>query len=554
MLDSFRLRLTLFFGGLSLVLGLGLALYVNQVASANLTQASGEALEGLGRSAAMLLARTLYEREREVLLLSKTPTLTSGDLASPVLQARLNLIKESYPHYAWIGVADTQGTVLSSGDGLLLGQNVAQRPWFQAGQKGVFVGDVHKAVLLAKLLDGGGGSEEPLRFVDFAAPIHDANGALRGVVATHVHWSWVGGILNTVLGNESVAHGVQAMILGREGEWLHPFEYIGVLQVPADLPADGQFRVVEWADGGRYLTSRTLVRADTANELGWQIILRQPVAQALAPVAEMQRNLLILAGLALGVGALLVYRLAGSFSRPVEQLAEAAHVIERGNDTHAFEVESPLREIRNLAASLRGMTDTLAAQRWALQETNLNLEHQVEVRTQELQEANQMLERLARQDALTGLNNRRAADERLLEEFQRWGRSGATYALLLMDIDFFKRVNDTYGHKEGDRVLQHVAELLRRQVRSTDFLARFGGEEFLALLPDTDREGAQVMAEKLRAQVEASPLEPVGRVTLSIGLALIKVGDTDPEAALRRADAALYRAKGAGRNRVDAAD
>ena len=554
MLDSFRLRLTLFFGGLSLVLGLGLALYVNQVASANLTQASGEALEGLGRSAAMLLARTLYEREREVLLLSKTPTLTSGDLAGPVLQEQLNQIKASYPHYAWVGVTDPQGTVLSSGDGLLLGQNVAQRPWFQAGLQGVFVGDVHKAVLLAKLLDGGGGSEEPLRFVDFAAPIHDANGALRGVVATHVHWSWVGGILNTVLGNESVAHGVQAMILGREGEWLHPFEYIGVLQVPADLPADGQFRVVEWADGGRYLTSRTLVRADTANELGWQIILRQPVAEALAPVAEMQRNLLILAGVALGVGALLVYRLAGSFSRPVEQLAEAAHVIERGNDTHAFEVESPLREIRNLAGSLRGMTDTLAAQRWALQETNLNLEHQVEVRTQELQEANQMLERLARQDALTGLNNRRAADERLLEEFQRWGRSGATYALLLMDIDFFKRVNDTYGHEEGDRVLQHVAELLRQQVRSTDFLARFGGEEFLALLPDTDREGAQVMAEKLRAQVEASPLEPVGRVTLSIGLALIKAGDTDPEAALRRADAALYRAKGAGRNRVDAAD
>lgn len=552
MLDSFRLRLTFFFGGLTLIMGLGLALYVNQVASSNLTQASGEALRNLGRSAAMLLGRTLHEREREVTLLSKSPTLTSGDLVGPVLQKRIDQLKASYPDYAWIGVVDPQGKVISSSDGLLRGQNVAQRPWFQAGLKGVYVGDVHKAVMLAKLLHAGSSDEGPLRFVDFAAPIYDGSGALRGVVATHVHWSWVGGILTTVLGDGAPAQGVEAMILSREGEWLHPFEHIGALKVPANLPTDGQFGVVEWADGARYLTSRTLVQAGVVNELGWQIILRQPVTEALEPVDRMQRNLLIASGLAVVVCALLVHRLAGGFSRPVEQLAEAAHVIERGNDTHAFEVGSPLREIRNLTASLRGMMETLAAQRWALQESNVNLERQVEARTLELQQANEALECLARQDALTGLHNRRAADERLQDEFLRWRRCGVTYAVLLMDIDFFKRINDTYGHEEGDRVLQQVAGLLRRQVRRTDFLARFGGEEFLAILPGTDQAGAMMMAEKLRAQIEASSLAPVGGVTLSIGLALAETGDDNRETAVRRADDALYRAKGAGRNQVAA--
>lgn len=550
MLDSFRLRLTLFFVGLSLVLGLGPALYVHQVASAKLTQASGETLQGLGRSAALLLARTLYEREREVRLLSKTPSLTRGAWEAPALRERLDEIKASYPHYVWVGVVDVRGEVRAAGDGLWIGQNVAERPWFRAGLTGTFVGDMHEALGPQPGSAGGVGAAAPLRFVDFAAPIRDPSGSVRGVVATHVHGSWGDAIFATVLGQEPLAHGVEALILSRSGAWLYPFEAVGVLPVPADLPVEGAFQVVQWPDGGDYLTARLPVRADTANELGWQIILRQPVAKALAPVAEMRRDMLLLAAVAVVLAAFLAYRLAGSFSRPVEQLAVAAQVIAQGNDTHAFEVASRLREIRELAAALRDMTDTLAAQRWDLQAINFNLERQIEARTLELQEANQALARLARQDPLTGLHNRRAADERLEAEFQRWTRSGAEYAVLLMDIDCFKRVNDTHGHEVGDRVLQHVASELRQQMRSTDFLARFGGEEFLAILPDTDRDGARVMAEKLRHHVAERPIAPVGQVTLSIGLAPVKAEDGDCEAAVRRADAALYAAKDAGRNRV----
>lgn len=552
MLRSFRLRLIFFFGGLTLILGGALVLYVNHVASANLTQASGEALQSLGRSASLLLARTLAEREREVLLLSRTPLLVSGQLHGAALQKRFDEIKASYPHYAWIGLADTEGRVISSGDGLLLGQSVAQRPWYQVGRGKIFVGDVHKAVLLSKLLQPQA-DRQPLRFLDFAAPVLDPQGSLRGVVATHVHWSWVKEMLGAVLGGAPASQGVEALILGKDGEWLHPFERIGTLAVPADLPADGTYRVVNWGDAGLFLTSRTRVEAGTGNELGWQIILRQPKSEALAPVSLLQRNLLMLGGATFLVGVLLVYRLASGFSRPVEQLAKAAHVIERGDDTHAFQVQSPLREISNLAASLRGMTRTLLAQRLSLQESNAHLEQQVHARTLELQEANQALERLARQDALTGLSNRRAADERLQAEFLRVGRSGVGYALLLMDIDHFKRVNDTFGHEEGDKVLQHVASRLGLQVRSTDCVARFGGEEFLVILPATELDGALIIAEKIRRDVAAMSLEPVGQVTLSIGLALASPEDTDREAALRRADALLYRAKSEGRNRVVAA-
>ena len=154
-------------------------------------------------------------------------------------------------------------------------------------------------------------------------------------------------------------------------------------------------------------------------------------------------------------------------------------------------------------------------------------------------------------DGLTGLANRRAVDDRLRGEFLRMKRSAGRCAVLMVDIDHFKYVNDRHGHAIGDEVLRCVAAVIRDSVRESDFVARFGGEEFLVVLPDTDREGARTLAEKIRVAVaEARMPRYAGQLHISVGVAVATPADEDEAVAVALADARLYAAKAAGRNRV----
>ena len=160
-------------------------------------------------------------------------------------------------------------------------------------------------------------------------------------------------------------------------------------------------------------------------------------------------------------------------------------------------------------------------------------------------------------DPLTGLLNRRGLDTRALEAVALARRHGRPLACLVIDLDHFKRINDTYGHAAGDVVLQAVAERLHRETRISDLAARFGGEEFLILMPETSSEGATVAAEKLRAACEAEPVfyaSPEGAITIpltcSIGAASWRPGMGEPPDLFDEADRALYEAKRRGRNCV----
>ena len=167
----------------------------------------------------------------------------------------------------------------------------------------------------------------------------------------------------------------------------------------------------------------------------------------------------------------------------------------------------------------------------------------------------EQMERLATIDGLTGLVNRRTFNTQMqarLREAQRYQRP---LSLLLLDIDHFKKVNDTFGHPAGDAVLRGVAQLAQAQARETDLVARYGGEEMALVLPETDARGALIIAERIRAVVAAAQhLTEQGaiKVTLSVGVATWPGAGEDPEALLESADKALYRAKQSGRNRVEA--
>jgi diguanylate cyclase (GGDEF)-like protein len=163
------------------------------------------------------------------------------------------------------------------------------------------------------------------------------------------------------------------------------------------------------------------------------------------------------------------------------------------------------------------------------------------------------IKRMAVTDGLTGLNNHKNFHERLGAEIRRFQRTLRPFSLLLMDIDFFKKINDAYGHQAGDEVLREVAEIVKKALRDIDMAARYGGEEFAVLLIDTDKKGAASMAERLRKRIMKSAFNVDGnniKVTVSIGVASCREDAEGTEELIAKADRALYRAKEAGRNRV----
>ena len=197
-----------------------------------------------------------------------------------------------------------------------------------------------------------------------------------------------------------------------------------------------------------------------------------------------------------------------------------------------------------------------------IEDDRRRLRRKVDVRTRELVEKNAQLERMATTDELTGLPNRRFFLDSLERELRKLTRvpTDQHLSLLVLDLDRFKTVNDRFGHAAGDEVLRLVARGLAQTVRATDLPARFGGEEFAILLPNTGAEGARFLAEKLRSEVEGERLRFDGHdltVTISVGVATIsspsRYDDAIAEDLLKRADEAMYRAKSGGRNRVVAA-
>jgi diguanylate cyclase len=162
----------------------------------------------------------------------------------------------------------------------------------------------------------------------------------------------------------------------------------------------------------------------------------------------------------------------------------------------------------------------------------------------------------AMRDPLTGLHNRLAYQERMEHEYARWKRYRQPLVLIVLDVDRFKVINDSYGHKAGDKALKLIANQLQQNLRECDFLARFGGEEFVAIMPETRLQDAQGAADKLRQAVEQCQFHYQGQqvpITISAGMAELR-GEDDPDRLFQRADHALYLAKEAGRNRVHTAE
>lgn len=239
--------------------------------------------------------------------------------------------------------------------------------------------------------------------------------------------------------------------------------------------------------------------------------------------------------------------------RPLNKLIDHIAQITKGNlDIAEIPVGKRDDEIGQLSQAFNKMHGTIKEQIQQLNNHRENLEREVRERTQELEEANKKLDLISRTDELTQLPNRRDMQRTIEKEVTRTERTNKPFSFIFFDIDHFKNVNDTYGHAAGDLVLKHVSSSIRSLLRKYDVLARFGGEEFLTLLPETPLEDSSVVAERFRKQIENSSVKFGDleiKVTITLGVALYD-SRLGADHSIQLADKALYEGKESGRNKV----
>lgn len=270
-------------------------------------------------------------------------------------------------------------------------------------------------------------------------------------------------------------------------------------------------------------------------ELSWAIFIQQPYEAVYWSLGRMRRLSIVVGALSLCFAVLLAFLISRYITRSISKLTHGVRQVANRNFTYKVDINSK-NEIGELANTFNEMVDQLNSHR------------------KDLEEKQKELELLARTDALTGLNNHRTFMNELTYEIGQAVRHSSPLSVMILDLDNFKHVNDTYGHLIGDRVLLMIAELITKHVRLTDITARYGGDEFCVALPNTTAQGARLVARNLREEIADKEFSADGaapfHVTCSIGLAQFHKDMKNSLVILKFADQALYKAKSAGRNRV----
>jgi diguanylate cyclase (GGDEF)-like protein len=282
-------------------------------------------------------------------------------------------------------------------------------------------------------------------------------------------------------------------------------------------------------------------------KLGWWLVYEEDYGRAMAPVIEAQRRIWVSVLIVGAIAILAALRIAQSILKPIKGLALGASRINEG----LVGVKIPRGaddEIGMMIDTFNEMATKISVSQAELQYKNKMLDSQ----NDRLKETNERLEKLSVTDGLTGLFNHRHFWNLLNTELTRVNLHQGHLALVLLDLDDFKKVNDKFGHSVGDMLLQTVGNVLSDTVRDTDIVARYGGEEFGVLLPDTDESGVQQVAEKIRASIEAvrfsiPDTDIVLKVTVSIGVSVFRGNRRE---FFNAADRALYKSKAAGKNCV----
>jgi diguanylate cyclase (GGDEF)-like protein len=551
----FRLG-TLITVGVCLTVGLTVLIQVTLVHHLTMGFASKDAelrLQQLSWQMRDSLNRAVAKGIGDVRLLAELPEVRQADRPEDA-RAVLESLQSTFPDYAWIGLAQVDGKVFASTGSLLQHADVSARPWFQNGKLGIHAEDYHPAVLLGKLLPA---SPDPWRFIDMASPVLGPDGKLRGVLGVHMSWNWVRLRAQELIAPALREYGAEIYVVRDDGTVLlgpPGTEESKIDTSSMRLAKGGQTGSVmeAWPDGVTYLTGFSMTgKANDPTTLRWTVLVRQSEQVAMVGPRNLEKRVLQLSVALAAMFALLAATLARRLTRPMDALSSTIEQAARSSDIGGARPLIPeitaFHEAQVLSQSMRELVRSEHAHLHALKVLNDQLEGTVALRTAELQA-------LLMRDVLTGLPNRRAIMQLLPEALDRSARSRRPCAVLFLDLDGFKAINDTYGHEEGDELLRQFGARVQDAVRKTDTVARLAGDEFVVVLelltdaPDAADKARQLMS-KLQLPYKLSKVTV--HVGASIGVALHQPDDPcDLTALLARADAAMYVAKRDGKNRV----
>jgi len=357
-------------------------------------------------------------------------------------------------------------------------------------------------------------------------PVFAPDGKYLGYVGGTIYLL-ANNILNDILGNHYYQDGSYVSVIDQNRKILYhrQSDLIGTEAPPRMLYQD----VLKGQTGGTRLTNAenldVMAGFAPVKHTGWGVVVQKPTDLALAPLSKATEEVLIRSLPLTTLIALGILWMSRRITLPLRKLADSARNLDQPGVGEAIRsVKSWYFEAAELKRAMILGTDMVRG-------TIEKLNHDVQI------------------DALTGLFNRRRQETALTV----WEAEGRPFALMEVDIDFFKRVNDTHGHPVGDQVLEQIASLITHHTRNDDLACRIGGEEFTLLLPDTTAQAAYQIAERLRKAVESALFPGVGRVTISIGVALWPEQVDNIHEVMRVADQMLYKAKHNGRNQVQMA-
>ena len=436
------------------------------------------------------------------------------------LGSYLSLVRDQYSYYRKLLVFDNDGQLIVheplDEPGALLPPD-----WLaQLGEKRAVLGDFHRE----------GSDGQPALML--GVPVASANDGMLGVLAVEVQPLELEKTLYSLLSeSENRGSGTRLMLVDARGmvvldaaggsedetgrKWRVPF------------PRNDVRDLIRYRNSqGKDVVGLLLPVSGSS----WAVLMEKPRDYLFAHI-ERTRNMavLVVAGIVAMIGGI-AWLLAREIIAPLGELTAAAREVAKGN----LDVSIRVRRKDELGFASTVFNDMVGQLRYS----------------------RERLEKLSTTDFLTGLPNRAAILDALSGMLKRYQRYSRVFSLLMIDVDHFKSINDKYGHVAGDEVLRHLASMLREQMREVDVIGRYGGEEFIALLDETDGESALVVAERLRTEIAALGIDIQGNpthITVSIGIAEAEQEDKSADGLIDRADKAMYLAKQNGRNRAELA-
>ncbi|MBK8004517.1 MAG: diguanylate cyclase [Gemmatimonadetes bacterium] len=482
--------------------------HYRQALAEKLTEQLGGASQQAAREVDLWLKERLLDLRVFASSYEVTENVERGGAGRARLVAYLGSVRRHFPDYPQLAVLTPSGQVVALSDTIAAPR--LPEGWAAEIRAGApAIGPVRQDSAHQRVVQ------------DIVSPVVVAGGRVTGAIAATVDL----GPVARLLAGASAQGGNRMLLTTSEGRAL--------LGAGLNLAGGGSLPLAAATElGDSILATVQYTSADGEEVLGlgatvsrspWLVVAELPLQAAFAQARAQRNTTLLVVGLVLmGVGGLALL-LVLLLVRPLTRLTEGARRVAGGDLDVALPVTTG-GEVGYLTEVFNGMVGKLRDSRLEL-------------------------ERLTVTDGLTGLYNRRHLKETIAQEFERARRHAKPVAILMVDVDHFKRYNDANGHLAGDEVLVRVAALLRESIRTVDRAVRYGGEEMLVLLPETAIDGAVEVAERIRARL-ADERFAGGAVTISVGAAAFPAHGESPEALIMSADAALYEAKHHGRNQV----